>query len=166
MPASVISLYCTYLCYSGLASEPREYACNGLHKHSQAVSTGTLTVGLLTTVLSVVYSAVRAGSSTTLLSPPSSPRAGQCKFCWFYMLVCITLLIKWPCINVCLLEMKLALFQICCPEDFVFWQGFSSSNISLTWSEIIISWIIKMPRSDLTLYIYLFTLFIWWSILI
>ncbi|KAF5817110.1 putative serine incorporator/TMS membrane protein [Helianthus annuus] len=76
LPASVISLYCMYLCYSGLASEPRDYACNGLHNHSKAVSTGTLTIGLLTTVLSVVYSAVRAGSSTTLLSPPSSPRAG------------------------------------------------------------------------------------------
>eukprot|EP00262_Sarcandra_glabra_P001343 TRINITY_DN113_c0_g1_i2.p1 TRINITY_DN113_c0_g1~~TRINITY_DN113_c0_g1_i2.p1 ORF type:complete len:416 (-),score=35.18 TRINITY_DN113_c0_g1_i2:303-1550(-) len=77
LPASVISLYCTYLCYSGLSSEPREYECNGLHKHSKAVSTGTLTLGLLTTILSVVYSAVRAGSSTTLLSPPSSPRAGS-----------------------------------------------------------------------------------------
>ena len=66
-----------YLCYSGLASEPRDYQCNGLHKHSQAVSTTSLTFGLLTTVLSVVYSAVRAGSSTTLLSPPSSPRAGK-----------------------------------------------------------------------------------------
>ncbi|CAK9171488.1 unnamed protein product, partial [Ilex paraguariensis] len=76
LPASVISVYCMYLCYSGLASEPRDYECNGLHKHSKAVSTGTLTVGLLTTVLSVVYSAVRAGSSTTLLSSPSSPRAG------------------------------------------------------------------------------------------
>ncbi|KAA0058700.1 hypothetical protein IC582_002394 [Cucumis melo] len=77
LPASVISLYCMYLCYSGLASEPRDYECNGLHKHSKAVSTGTLALGLLTTVLSVVYSAVRAGSSTTLLSPPSSPRAGK-----------------------------------------------------------------------------------------
>ncbi|KAF5187913.1 Serine incorporator [Thalictrum thalictroides] len=76
LPASVISLYCTYLCYSGLASEPRDYECNGLHNHSKAISTGTLTLGLVTTVLSVVYSAVRAGSSTTLLSPPSSPRAG------------------------------------------------------------------------------------------
>nr|GLL31537.1 GDSL esterase/lipase At5g62930 [Ipomoea trifida] len=45
-------------------------------KHSKSVSTGTLTLGLLTTVLSVVYSSVRAGSSTALLSPPSSPRAG------------------------------------------------------------------------------------------
>ncbi|XP_009354238.2 probable serine incorporator [Pyrus x bretschneideri] len=79
LPASVISMYCTYLCYSALASEPRDYECNGLHKHSKAVSTGTLTFGLLTTVLSVVYSAVRAGSSTTLLSPPGSPRAGAGK---------------------------------------------------------------------------------------
>ncbi|XP_047341785.1 probable serine incorporator [Impatiens glandulifera] len=79
LPASVISLYCTYLCYSGLASEPRDFECNGLHKHSQAISTSTVALGLFTTVLSVVYSAVRAGSSTTLLSPPSSPRAGAGK---------------------------------------------------------------------------------------
>ncbi|XP_039130984.1 probable serine incorporator [Dioscorea cayenensis subsp. rotundata] len=79
LPASVISLYCMYLCYSGLSSEPRDYECNGLHNHSQAVSTGSLALGLTTTVLSVVYSAVRAGSSTTLLSPPSSPRASSDK---------------------------------------------------------------------------------------
>jgi len=74
LPASVIGLYCTYLCYSGLSSEPRDYECNGLHNHSKAVSTGSLTLGLLTTILSVVYSAVRAGSSATVLSPPDSPR--------------------------------------------------------------------------------------------
>ncbi|GER44043.1 serinc-domain containing serine and sphingolipidbiosynthesis protein [Striga asiatica] len=79
LPASVISLYCMYLCYSGLASEPRDYECNGLHRHSKAVSSSSLALGLLTTVLSVVYSAVRAGSSTTLLSPPTSPRAGSGK---------------------------------------------------------------------------------------
>ena len=83
LPASVISLYCMYLCYSGLASEPRDYECNGLYKHSKAVSTATLALGLLTTVLSVVYSAVRAGSSTTLLSPPSSPRAGKSQLFYF-----------------------------------------------------------------------------------
>ncbi|XP_068659641.1 uncharacterized protein [Aristolochia californica] len=76
LPASVISVYCGYLCYTGLSSEPRDYACNGLHKHSKGVSTGTLILGMLTTVLSVLYSAVRAGSSTTLLSPPSSPKSG------------------------------------------------------------------------------------------
>eukprot|EP01018_Ginkgo_biloba_P025609 Gb_06575 [translate_table: standard] len=79
LPASVISVYCAYLCYSGLSSEPRNYECNGLHNHSKAVSTGTLVLGLLTTVLSVVYSAVRAGSSTTFLSPPTSPREGSKK---------------------------------------------------------------------------------------
>lgn len=76
LPASVISVYCAYLCYSGLSSEPRDYACNGLHNHSKSVSIGTLVLGMLTTVLSVVYSAVRAGSSTTFLSPPSSPKTG------------------------------------------------------------------------------------------
>ncbi|KAH7426563.1 hypothetical protein KP509_10G006400 [Ceratopteris richardii] len=77
LPASVISLYCAYVCYTGLSSEPRTYECNGLHNHSAAVSTSTLILGMLTTVLSVVYSAVRAGSSTTFLSPPSSPRGGS-----------------------------------------------------------------------------------------
>lgn len=78
LPASVISLYCAYVCYTGLSSEPRGYECNGLNK-SRAVSTGTLVLGMLTTVLSVLYSALRAGSSTTFLSPPSSPKAGESK---------------------------------------------------------------------------------------
>ncbi|XP_039071141.1 probable serine incorporator isoform X2 [Hibiscus syriacus] len=75
LPASVISVYCAYVCYTGLSSEPRDYVCNGLHYKSSAVSTSTLILGMLTTVLSVIYSALRAGSSTTFLSPPSSPRA-------------------------------------------------------------------------------------------
>ncbi|KAJ7547424.1 hypothetical protein O6H91_06G055900 [Diphasiastrum complanatum] len=79
LPAAVIALYCTYICYSALSSEPHNYECNGLHNHVKAVSIGTLVMGMLTTLLSVVYSAVRAGSSTTFLSPPSSPRAGSGK---------------------------------------------------------------------------------------
>lgn len=75
LPASVVSVYCAYVCYTGLSSEPRDYACNGLHKNTKAVSTSTLVLGMLTTVLSVLYSAVRAGSSTTFLSPPSSPKS-------------------------------------------------------------------------------------------
>ncbi|XP_057429373.1 uncharacterized protein LOC130722609 isoform X2 [Lotus japonicus] len=74
LPAAVISLYCAYLCYTGLSSEPRNYECNGLNK-SKAVTTSTLVLGMVTTVLSVLYSALRAGSSTTFLSPPSSPRS-------------------------------------------------------------------------------------------
>ncbi|GMY27536.1 serine incorporator 3 [Fagus crenata] len=75
LPASVISLYCAYVCFTGLSSEPRDYVCNGLHNKTTAVTTGTLILGMLTTVLSVLYSALRAGSSTTFLSPPSSPKS-------------------------------------------------------------------------------------------
>ncbi|PSS01460.1 Serine incorporator [Actinidia chinensis var. chinensis] len=78
LPASVISVYCAYVCYTGLSCEPRDYVCNGLHNKS-AVSTSTLVLGMLTTVLSVLYSALRAGSSTTFLSPPSSPKASAAK---------------------------------------------------------------------------------------
>uniref|UniRef100_A0A1J3CCS5 Serine incorporator 3 n=1 Tax=Noccaea caerulescens TaxID=107243 RepID=A0A1J3CCS5_NOCCA len=75
LPASVISVYCAYVCYTGLSSEPHDYVCNGLNR-SKAVTASTLILGMLTTVLSVLYSALRAGSSTTFLSPPSSPRSG------------------------------------------------------------------------------------------
>lgn len=78
LPASVISVYSAYVCYTALSSEPRNYACNGLH-HSKAVSVSTLLLGMATTILSVLYSALRAGSSTTFLSPPSSPRAAEKK---------------------------------------------------------------------------------------
>lgn len=78
LPASVISLYCAYVCYTGLSSEPHDYECNGLNK-SRAISTSTLVLGMLTTVLSVLYSALRAGSSTTFLSPPSSPKSAGSK---------------------------------------------------------------------------------------
>jgi len=82
LPASVISIYCAYVCYTGLSSEPHDYACNGLHNKSKAVSTSTLVLGMFTTVLSVLYSAVRAGSSTTFLSPPSSPKASGDIYSW------------------------------------------------------------------------------------
>ncbi|XP_062108457.1 uncharacterized protein LOC133819275 [Humulus lupulus] len=78
LPASVISVYCAYVCYTGLSSEPHDYECNGLNK-SKAVTASTLILGMLTTVLSVLYSALRAGSSTTFLSPPSSPKSGAKK---------------------------------------------------------------------------------------
>ncbi|KAG5560068.1 hypothetical protein RHGRI_003380 [Rhododendron griersonianum] len=78
LPASVISVYCAYVCYTGLSCEPRNYVCNGLHNKS-GVSTSTLVLGMLTTVLSVLYSALRAGSSTTFLSPPSSPKSAEKK---------------------------------------------------------------------------------------
>ncbi|KAK9823454.1 hypothetical protein WJX72_002870 [[Myrmecia] bisecta] len=63
-PSAVITLYCTYLCYSALQSEPHNYPCNGVgHKYTAASAT-TLAAGMLLTLLSVVYSALRAGSNT------------------------------------------------------------------------------------------------------
>ena len=53
LPASVISVYCAYVCYTGLSSEPRDYECNALSK-SRAVSISNLVLGMLTTVLSVL----------------------------------------------------------------------------------------------------------------
>ncbi|KAF5759781.1 putative serine incorporator/TMS membrane protein [Helianthus annuus] len=52
------------------------YTCNGLNS-SKAITTCTLILGMLTIVLLVLYSALRAGSSKTFLSPPSSLRAGE-----------------------------------------------------------------------------------------
>lgn len=77
LPASVISVYCTYLCWSALSSEPRDYKCNGLARHLNAVSSGALITGLITTLLAVIYSAVRAGSSTSFLDTADSPAASH-----------------------------------------------------------------------------------------
>ncbi|KAI3863748.1 hypothetical protein MKW98_031340 [Papaver atlanticum] len=63
LPSSVISVYCSYVLYSALSSEPRDYVCNGLNNSSKGVTTCKLILGMLTTVISVLYCACRAGSS-------------------------------------------------------------------------------------------------------
>lgn len=45
-------------------SEPRDYVCNSLGARMSAASATTLTIGVLLTLVSVVYSAFRAGSNT------------------------------------------------------------------------------------------------------
>eukprot|EP00891_Asterochloris_glomerata_P004139 jgi/Astpho2/4139/Aster-01281 len=67
-PAAVVTLYCTYLCYSSLQSEPHDYQCNGLGKRLTAASGSTLAIGMVITIVSVVYSALRAGSNTQTFS--------------------------------------------------------------------------------------------------
>ncbi len=62
-PSAVVTLYCSYLCYSALQSEPHNYQCNGLGKHFTAASGSTLAVGMVIAIVSVVYSALRAGSN-------------------------------------------------------------------------------------------------------
>ncbi|XP_026450569.1 probable serine incorporator [Papaver somniferum] len=63
LPSSVISVYCSYVLYSALSSESRDYVCNGLNNSLKGVTTRKLILGMLTTVISVLYCACRAGSS-------------------------------------------------------------------------------------------------------
>ncbi|GJP70612.1 hypothetical protein CLOP_g1529 [Closterium sp. NIES-67] len=70
LPASIVSIYCTYVAATALCSEPRDYECNGLAPHLNSLSSTRLALSMLGALLSVAYSAVRAGSSTALLSPP------------------------------------------------------------------------------------------------
>ena len=65
-PAAVVTFYCTYLCYSSMISEPHDYVCNGLGNRLDAASASTLAAGMFLALLSVVYSAMRAGSNTAL----------------------------------------------------------------------------------------------------
>lgn len=62
-PSAVVTLYGSYLCYSALQSEPHDYQCNGLGKHFTAASGSTLAIGMVIAIVSVVYSALRAGSN-------------------------------------------------------------------------------------------------------
>ena len=65
-PAAILTLYSTYLAYSALVSEPHDYACNGLGQRLNAASATTLATGMALALVSVVYSALRAGSNTAL----------------------------------------------------------------------------------------------------
>jgi hypothetical protein len=67
-PAAVVTFYCTYLCYSSMISEPHDFICNGLGNRLDAASASTLATGMFLTLLSVVYSALRAGSNTALFA--------------------------------------------------------------------------------------------------
>ena len=46
-PAAVVSLYCAYLAYSALQSEPHAYACNSLGARLSAASGSTLALGMV-----------------------------------------------------------------------------------------------------------------------
>lgn len=62
-PAGVISFYAMYLCFAALQSEPSDYKCNGATGEG-AVSGSAVFLGMLITLLTVIYSAWRAGSKT------------------------------------------------------------------------------------------------------
>lgn len=67
-PSAVITLYASYLTYSALVSEPHAYACNALGAKMDAASGGAMAAAVVLAAASVIYSALRAGSSSGLLS--------------------------------------------------------------------------------------------------
>ena len=62
--AGCTSLYCSYLGFAALQSEPREYECNALGQKLSAASGTTLAAGMVITLVSTVWAAFRAGSNT------------------------------------------------------------------------------------------------------
>lgn len=63
-PSAVISIYCVYLAYGALQSEPHSEKCNGLGHEIDAASGSTLAIGMLIMLLSVVYSAFKCAPRT------------------------------------------------------------------------------------------------------
>ena len=62
--SSVMTLYSFYLLFSAMSSEPSSYECNVFPSSNAGSGSGAgLAVGMSITLLSVVYSALRAGSS-------------------------------------------------------------------------------------------------------
>lgn len=68
-PSAVMSVYTIYLAYSALQSEPHSERCNGLGHKIDAASGTTLAVGMLVTLLSVVYSAAKCAIPINLHRP-------------------------------------------------------------------------------------------------
>jgi len=62
-PSAVVTLYSFYVVYSALISEPASYECNKTGAAFNSANGKTLAIGMGVTLISVVYSALRAGSS-------------------------------------------------------------------------------------------------------
>ena len=58
-------------------AEPHSYECNGLGHKINAASASTLALGMALALLSVVYSAMRAGSNTALFNLAQSVGAAD-----------------------------------------------------------------------------------------
>jgi len=138
LPSAVISLYCMYLCYNGLASEPRDYECNGLHAHSKAVSTGTLTLGLVTTVLQ--WSTLLSGLDLLQLFSPHLVHLVQVNSPWLISMFLMSMFS-------CLLHISVfAAWNFIL--KFVVWIRFlfSSPSLSLShlWLSFRIIWVFQL----------------------
>lgn len=71
------ALYCSYLGFAALQSEPRDYECNALGKQLNATSGTTLAAGMLITLISTVWAAFRAGSNTRTFTTEWGQEGGE-----------------------------------------------------------------------------------------
>ena len=69
-PSAMIALYCVFLCFSALASEPNDYECNSM---GNRMDSSNQWIGMMITLIAVVYSAMRVGSSADTFSLESTP---------------------------------------------------------------------------------------------
>jgi len=65
LPSAAVSLYCAYLCYSALSSEPSTEECRptSIIDANEALKKPANAVETIFTLISVIYAAVRAGES-------------------------------------------------------------------------------------------------------
>ncbi len=68
MPASVVTIYCYYLCYSALSSD--DSSCNTLHEKSQ--ETAQLIVGMVLGAVSVSYAGWSLANAKSLFGSKSA----------------------------------------------------------------------------------------------
>jgi len=66
-PSAALTLYACYCTYSALVSEPHDYRCNALGRRIDAASATGMFLAVAATLCSVVYSALRVGSNSSLL---------------------------------------------------------------------------------------------------
>jgi len=67
LQAAVVFVYSTYLVWSALMSEPSDDGCNPFSTFSHGSQAVSLTIGAAFTILSVVYSTIRAGTASNEL---------------------------------------------------------------------------------------------------
>ena len=59
----MVALYCAYLAYSALQSEPHDYECNSLGARLNAASGSTLALGMVRCLVITDWQATTVGSA-------------------------------------------------------------------------------------------------------
>ena len=68
----LLFIYCCYLAYSSLQSEPHDYVCNGLGERLNAASGSTLALGMAITLARYLHWARSVCSKSQILRPAAT----------------------------------------------------------------------------------------------